>query len=373
MNIDLENLIPLATDYGLRIVGALAIFVIGKWIAAKVTKLLRLGMEKRETDPVLISFLSSLSSGLLMVLVIITALGTLGIETTSFAAVIAAGGLAIGLALQGSLSNFASGVLIILFRPFRARRLHRGRVETSVSWMKSASSSPSSNPRTIKKSFLPNSAIMGGSITNFSAHETRRVDLVIGVSYADDLDKVDAVLREVLQQDERVLKDPEPFVGVFQHADNSVNFAVRPWVNKADYWPVLTDMHKNHQAALRRRGHLHPLPPTRYPYRRRYDQKRPRLSPPFPYTPAPPPGDSFYPLHLPPGRCQYTLSIQGVLTPLPRMTRSRNRGKVWKNCNRKRGCNVLPLECQAMTPEDRFNSLIQEQSDGVYGLALFHL
>lgn len=257
MNVD--NLIETATYYGVRIVGALLIFLIGKWIAGLIVKVLRGAMEKRQTDPVLVSFISSLVSGVLIVLIVITALGTLGVQTTSFAAVIAAAGLAIGLALQGSLSNFASGVLMILFRPFNVGDFidaggTMGIVE-EVGILFTILKTPDN-----KKIIAPNSALMGGIITNYSANPTRRVDLTFGVSYSDDLDKVETLLKRILAEDERILPDPEPVVAVSAHADNSVNFVVRPWVKKEDYWGVYFDTHKKVKQRFDAEGISIPFP-----------------------------------------------------------------------------------------------------------------
>ncbi len=259
MNIDIDSIVNLISFYGLRILGALTIFIIGKWAAGMIVKVIRSNMEKRETDPVLISFISSLTSGILMVLIIITALGTLGVETTSFAAVIAAAGLAIGLALQGSLSNFASGVLIIMFRPFRVGDFVEAGgtmgVVDEVGILFTILKTPDN-----KKIISPNAAVMGGNITNFSAHETRRVDMTFGVGYGDDLDKVEQVILKVLSEDPRILTDPAPTVAVSEHGESSVNFVVRPWAKTADYWGVFFDIHKKMKQRFDEEGISIPFP-----------------------------------------------------------------------------------------------------------------
>lgn len=246
-------------DYATNLLAALAIFIIGKWITGWIVKLIRVAMEKRKTDPVLVSFISSLAQGALLALVVITALGTLGVQTTSFAALIAAAGLAIGLALQGSLSNFASGVLIILFRPFKVGDFidaggTMGIVE-EVGILFTILKTPDN-----KKIIAPNTALMGGVITNFSANPTRRVDMTFGVSYSDDLDKVEQTIKSVILGDARILEDPAPQVAVISHGDNSINFVCRPWVKKEDYWDVLFDTHKKIKQRFDEEGISIPFP-----------------------------------------------------------------------------------------------------------------
>jgi small conductance mechanosensitive channel len=177
----------------------------------------------------------------LLVVVIIAAISQVGIETTSFIAIFGAAGLAVGLALQGSLSNFAAGVLIVLFRPYRIGDFIEaagvaGTVE-QVQILTTTMKTPDN-----KKIIVPNSQIMDSIITNYSANDTRRVDMVVGVSYSDDLDKVKKVLEELVSADERILKEPEYKIAVSELADSSVNFVVRPWVKTADYWSVMWDL-----------------------------------------------------------------------------------------------------------------------------------
>lgn len=238
-----EEVVDAIILYGWKLIIALAIFFIGKWLSGLIIKAIRKNMEKREVDPALTGFLSSLIYGLLLVLVVITALGTVGVQTTSFAAIIAAAGLAIGLALQGSLSNFASGVLIILFRPFKVGDFidAGGTMGTvnEIGILVTLLDTPDN-----KRIIAPNSSIMGGVITNFSHNETRRVDMVYGVSYSDDLDKVIELLQNICANDDRVLEDPAPTVAVLSHGDNSVNLVCRPWVKKDDYWDVFFGFHK---------------------------------------------------------------------------------------------------------------------------------
>lgn len=239
----MDEFIRLTIDWGIKILIALAIFIVGKWLAGIITKGLRKGMEKRSMDPALISFLGSLANGFFLILVVITALGTVGVETTSLAAVLAAAGLAVGLALQGSLANFASGVLIILFKPFNVGDFidAGGTMGTvaEVGILFTVLNTPDN-----KRIIAPNSSIMGGVITNFSANPTRRVDMVFGISYSDNIEQTLDLFKRLTGEDERILDDPEPTIGVLSHGDNSINIAVRPWVNKEDYWSVFFGFHK---------------------------------------------------------------------------------------------------------------------------------
>lgn len=243
----------------LQIVLAALIFIVGKWIAGKIRGGMRRGMEARQVDAVLVGFLSSLAYYALMIAVIIAAIGQLGIPTTSFVAVLGAAGLAIGFALSGSLSNFASGVLIILFRPFKVGDFVEaggamGIVE-EIGILTTEMKTPDN-----KKIIVPNSGVMGGNITNFSEKPTRRVDLTYGVSYEDDLDKVIAVIKDVLAQDERILPEPAPTVGVLAHGDSSIDIVCRPWVKKEDYWSVFFDLNLKMKKRFDAEGITIPFP-----------------------------------------------------------------------------------------------------------------
>lgn len=223
--------------YGLRVVGAIAILVIG-WFAAKgVRALIRRMLRRANVDATLVSFVASLCYVGIMAFVIIAALGKLGVETASFVVVLGAAGLAIGLALQGSLANFAAGVLMIIFRPFKAGDYIEGGgvagVVKEIGIFTTELRSPDN-----RKIIVPNGKMMGDNIVNYTAEDMRRIDLTAGVSYSDDLDKVRKVLEEILAKDGRVLKDPAPTIGVLELGDSSVNFAVRPWVKTSDYWDV---------------------------------------------------------------------------------------------------------------------------------------
>ena len=222
---------------------AIVIFIIGKWIARKVTNLIKKGMTKSSMDETLVSFLGNGVYMILMVCVILVTLDYLGVKTTSFVAILGAAGLAVGLALQGSLANFASGVLIIMFRPFKKGDAVDG---GGVFGIVEEITILTTNMRTPdnKVIIIPNSQIMGGAITNFSTKPTRRVDMVFGCGYDDDIRQAKKVLEEILQNDDRVLEDPAYTVAVNELADSSVNFVVRPWVNAEDYWGVFFDTHE---------------------------------------------------------------------------------------------------------------------------------
>jgi len=235
-----DTIVTALANWGLKVVAALVILVVGLWLAKKIKSIFTGILEKKEVEPTLIGFFGNIVYGAIVVFVVIAAIGKLGVETTSFAAVIAAAGLAIGLALQGSLSNFASGVLLILFKPFKAGNFIKAGGEAGTVVEVGLLTTELKTPDNVKI-ILPNSQVMGGSITNFSAHDTRRCDMVVGVSYGDDLGKAKQLILDLIAADERVLKEPEPQVAVSNLGDSSVDFVVRPWVNAADYWTFKFD------------------------------------------------------------------------------------------------------------------------------------
>ena len=238
---DFSNIFPklqeLLAFYGLKIVAAIVIYIAGRWVARALKRLAVRMMTKAEVDETLIAFVGNLTYITLLVFVIIAALNQLGIQTTSFIAIIGAAGLAIGLALQGSLANFAAGVLMIIFRPFKVGDYVEAAGVAGVVEAVQIFTTQLKTPDN-KTIIIPNASVTGGTITNYSAKDTRRVDMVIGVGYGDDLKKVREILEDILAKDNRILKDPEPTIGVLELADNSVNFAVRPWVKSEDYWDV---------------------------------------------------------------------------------------------------------------------------------------
>jgi small conductance mechanosensitive channel len=246
-------------NIGKAILMALIIFVVGKWIAGAIKNKLRSTMEKRNVDPALISFGTSIIYYVLMIAVVLAAVQQVGFQTTSLVAVLGAAGLAVGLALQGSLSNFASGVLIIMFRPFKIGDFidagGQAGVVQEIGVLVTIMKTPDN-----KKIIQPNSAIMSGAIVNVTANDTRRVDMTVGVSYSDDLDKVQNIILDVLNADSRVLQDPAPQVVVAEMADSSVNFNVRPWCATGDYWGVFFDFQKTIKQRLDQEGVSIPFP-----------------------------------------------------------------------------------------------------------------
>lgn len=230
----------LLTIYAVKIVVSLLVFFIGKKLASLATQICVKLMERSKVDETLSKFLSNIIYGLLIVVIVLAALSNLGINTTSFVAILGAAGLAVGLAFKDTVANIGAGVLLVFFRPFKVGDFIQAAGETGVVeeinlfsvMMKTGDN---------KQIIIPNSSIIGGNITNFSAKDTRRVDFVFGIGYDDDLKLAKATLQEIIDADGRVLKDPTTFVAVSELADSSVNFVVRAWVNSSDYWGVYFD------------------------------------------------------------------------------------------------------------------------------------
>jgi len=247
MDTIIAKLQEVATFYGLRVVAAVGIFVVGRWVAKWARKLIGKLLAKRKVDPTIGSFVGNLTYIGLLTFVVIAAIAQLGVQTTSFIAIVGAAGLAIGFALQGSLTNFAAGFLMIIFHPFKVGHYVEAGGAAGVVEEMGVFTTQLKTPDN-KTVIIPNAKLMGDNITNCSAKETRRVDLVVGVSYTDDLQKVKKVLQAILAKDSRILKDPAPTIAVKELADSSVNFAVRGWVKTGDYWDVyfaLTEEVKN--------------------------------------------------------------------------------------------------------------------------------
>ena len=246
-------------EFGPRVIAAILIWVIGSWIINRIVKIAKKLMSKRDYDLSLQKFLGSLIGWALKVALFITILGTLGVETTTFAAVIAAAGLAIGLALQGSLGNFAGGVLIMIFKPFKVGDLIEAQGELGAVKEIDIFTTKLNTP-TNKLAIIPNGALSNGNIINYTAEGKLRVDLTFGVSYDADIKQTKEVLMKVLTDQENVLKDPAPAVTVAELADSSVNFAVRPWANVTDYWDVYFNTIENAKLALDQAGIEIPYP-----------------------------------------------------------------------------------------------------------------
>ncbi len=230
----------MATDWGIKVLAALAIFIIGRWVAKGIRRGVRRMMEKGGVDPIIIGFVGSITYIALLAFVVIAALGQLGIQTTSFIAILGAAGLAVGLALQGSLSNFAAGFLMIMFRPFKVGDfVEAAGVAGVVKDMQIFTTTLKTGDN--KTIIIPNAKISGDNIINYSAEENRRVDMTVGVAYDADLSKVRDVLNDIISKEERILPDPAPQVAVAELADSSVNFIVRVWTKSGDYWGVKFD------------------------------------------------------------------------------------------------------------------------------------
>jgi len=235
-----EQWLPVVIDYASALLLAIVIFYVGRFVVGRVVSITQRVMLARKMDETLVNFICSILRWVLLLFVTIAALSQLGVDTTSLVALLGAAGLAIGLSLQGSLANLAAGVMLIIFKPFKKGDFvdaggAMGTVD-SISIFTTIMTTPDN-----KEIIVPNGAIIGGNITNFSARPTRRVDMVFGVSYGDDLRKARRILEEIIAADSRVLAEPAPVITVGELADSSVNFLVRPWVNAADYWAVLWD------------------------------------------------------------------------------------------------------------------------------------
>ena len=233
----IDTLINLFVVWGPKLVGAILVLIIGLYVAKMIVGLIDRRMEKNEVDPSLRPFLKSLIGTFLKVLILVSVLGMVGIEMTSFIAILAGAGLAIGMALSGTLQNFAGGVMILIFKPFKVGDVieaqgYTGCVNT-IQIFNTILKTPDN-----KTVIIPNGGLSTSSMVNYSTEATRRVDWTFGIAYGDDIDKAKEVLTELLMSNENVLKDPAPFVELGELADSSVNFTVRAWVNAADYWAV---------------------------------------------------------------------------------------------------------------------------------------
>jgi len=238
---DLNTILPkiqeLITLYGLKVIAAAAIFIVGRWVAKGLKRLIVRALIKGKVDETLVSFLGHLTYFTLLAFIVIAALNQLGIQTTSFIAILGAAGLAVGLALQGSLANFAAGILMIIFRPFRVGDYVEGGGTAGIVEEIQIFTTKLRTPDN-KSIIIPNAKITGDNIVNYSAKDSRRMDMIVGVSYDDDYDQVKEVLQDILAKDGRILEEPAPTIGIVEFGDNSVNFAFRPWVKTAEYWDV---------------------------------------------------------------------------------------------------------------------------------------
>jgi small conductance mechanosensitive channel len=256
---DPERIASIATEVGTNVILALLIFMIGKWVAGFVSNLLRTALRKAKVEETLVGFFGNILQALLLVFVILAALEKLGVETGSATAIFAAAGLAIGFALQGSLSNFAAGVLMIFFKPIKAGDLVKAGgtfgVVREIDLFATVIDTPDG-----KKVIVPNSGITGGNIENLSANGKIRIDMKFGIGYASDIDRAKAIMLRVLASDSRVLKTPAPTVAMVEHGDSSVNFVCRPWVDPAHYWDVWFATHESVKKAFDAEGIEIPFP-----------------------------------------------------------------------------------------------------------------
>lgn len=245
--------------YGIEVLGAIVTLIIGSWIVKRLVKLTQKTLLKREIDVILIPTLVGVVRVGLYAALLFAVVSQIGIETSSFLAVFGAAGLAIGLALQGSLSNFAGGILILSLKPFKAGDFVEidgtGGVVDGVSIMNTVLKTPDN--RTI---FLPNGKVAGANITNFTTEPTRRWDKVFGIGYGDDFDKAKSIIMKLIENDDRFLKDPAPFARVGNLGDSSVDITVRAWVNTPDYWNVNWDMIENVKKEFDKQGISIPFP-----------------------------------------------------------------------------------------------------------------
>jgi small conductance mechanosensitive channel len=264
-NIDLADVLSrittLITDWGLKVLGALVVLIVGRMIAKSIRKGVTKALERGKMDPTLIPFMSSLTYYLVMAFVLIAVLGMVGIQTASMIALLGAAGLAVGLALQGTMANFASGVMLLIFRPFQKGDFIEaagvaGAVDT-VGIFTTTLNTPD-NVRIV----LPNGTVWGQTIKNYATNATRRVDMVMGISYDDDIGAAIDTINKVLGNEPRLLQDPAPTVAVAELADSSVNIVVRPWCKKEDYWGVKFDLTRALKEQLEAGGCSIPYPQT---------------------------------------------------------------------------------------------------------------
>lgn len=260
-NLDTDALLEQVILYAPKVLGAILILIIGLWVVKMVSKLVGKVIRNSVVDDSLEGFLISLISIILKIMVYISAIGMLGIEMTSFIAILGAAGLAVGMALSGTLQNFAGEVMILLFKPFKVgdyidAQGHSGSVKDIQIFITELATPDN------KTIFIPNGPLANGSLTNFSAQETRRVDWTFGIGYGDDIDTAYKVIGDLLAADERIMKDPEPFMALSELADSSVNIAVRVWVNSADYWGVYFRMNEEVYKNFDNHGLSIPFPQT---------------------------------------------------------------------------------------------------------------
>lgn len=258
-NINWDIIQTYAIEYGTSLFFAIAIFILGKWAAKGVASVIRSSLRRAKMDEMLVSFIGNIAYALMVAFVVIASLSELGVETTSIAAIFAAAGLAIGLAFQGSLSNFAAGIMIVAFRPFKIGDYIEA-AGTAGSVKEISIFTTTLETPDHKKVIIPNSSIASDNITNYSANKTRRLDLVFGCGYDDDIKKAKDVLEKIVKANKLVLKDPAPVVAVNELGASSVDFVVRPWVKTPDYWTAKWEITEAVKAAFDKEGLTIPYP-----------------------------------------------------------------------------------------------------------------
>jgi small conductance mechanosensitive channel len=254
-----EKLQEYASLYGLKLIGAIVVLVIGLWIIKLLVRMITKGLDKKVSDPSLSSFLKSFISILLKILLVVSVMSMLGIQMTSFIAIIGAAGLAVGMALSGTLQNFAGGVMVLVFKPFKVgdyiQALGQSGSVKEIQIFNTILNTPDN--RII---IIPNGKIYSESIINYSREPQRRVDFTFSIGYNSNIEKARSVLKGIIHADERILKDPEPFIGLVEMADSSVNLTVRVWVNSADYWGVFFSMNETVFNEFNKEGISIPFP-----------------------------------------------------------------------------------------------------------------
>ena len=254
-----DTIIAFATTYGLKVIGAVLILIVGRIAAGMGKGVVQRILTKYRTDPAIVSFAGNLTHILILVFAVLAALAKFGIQTASFVAILGAAGFAVGFALQGSLANFAAGILILVLRPFRVGDYIEGGGTAGAVKEILLFTTVLATPDNVKI-LVPNRLLFGDTIKNYSANDTRRVDMVVGISYSSSIQKAMEILQGLVRADERILKEPEPTIAVSELADSSVNFVVRPWVKRDDYWAVKFDLTRKIKETFDEEGVEIPFP-----------------------------------------------------------------------------------------------------------------
>jgi small conductance mechanosensitive channel len=249
----------LIMTYGTQLLLAIITLIVGLWLVARLTKVLRRLFEMRSFEKTLQSFLLSLVGITLKILLLVSVISMVGVQMTSFIAILGAAGLAVGMALSGTLQNFAGGVVLLIFKPFKVGDFIDAQGFTGTVMEIQIFHTILNTPDN-KRIVIPNGSLSSGALTNFSAEPVRRVDWTFGISYSDNIDKARAIILDVVSRDDRIHKDPEPFVGLISMGDSSVNLVTRVWVNAPDFWPVFFSINEQMKKAFDNKGISIPFP-----------------------------------------------------------------------------------------------------------------